>query len=26
MKNGVLPAANLKQAKTYIEEMIGRKV
>ena len=26
MKNGVLPAANLKKAKTYVEEMIGRKV
>ena len=26
MKNGVLPAANLKIAKTYVEEMIGRKV
>ena len=26
MKNGVLPALSLKQAKTYVEEMIGRKI
>lgn len=26
MKNGVLPAANTKQAKVYVETMIGRSV
>jgi len=26
MKNGVLPASNLKRAKAYVEEMIGRKI
>jgi hypothetical protein len=26
MKNGTLPAANLKQAKNYIEGMIGKQV
>ncbi len=26
MKSGKLPARNLKDAKTYIEEMIGRKI
>jgi len=26
MREGRLPAVNLKQAKTYIEEMIGRKI
>ena len=26
MKNGVLPARNLKVGKTYIEEMLGRKI
>lgn len=25
MRNGVLPAVNLKKAKTYVEEMIGQK-
>jgi hypothetical protein len=26
MKNGVLPTLNMKQAKAYIEGMIGRKI
>lgn len=26
MKNGVLPAMNLKQAKAYVEGMLGRKI
>jgi hypothetical protein len=26
MKNGTLPALNTKQAKSYIEGMIGRKI
>jgi len=26
MKDGVLPAKNIKQAKTYIEGMIGRNI
>jgi hypothetical protein len=26
MKNGGLPATSMKQAKAYVEEMIGRKI
>lgn len=26
MKNGVLPALNLKNAKSYVEGMVGRKI
>jgi len=26
MKNGVLPALNIKQAKAYVEGMLGRKI
>ena len=26
MKNGILPASNLKRAKAYVEGMIGRKI
>lgn len=26
MKSGLLPARSLKHAKTYIEEMLGRKI
>ena len=26
MKNGILPALNLKHSKTYVEDMIGRKI
>jgi hypothetical protein len=26
MKNGTLPALNLKRAKSYVEGMIGRKI
>jgi hypothetical protein len=26
MRNGILPASNLKKAKTYVEGMLGQKI